>query len=99
MRIKAICCVLCIFMFIGAFLTEVPATGNIQMEEEWVVRYDGPSSGSDSAYAIAVDPSSGNVYVTGSSEGLGTGYDIIILAYGPFWEYLCDRLERWHLFT
>ena len=37
-------------------------------QEQWVARYDGPSSGHDSAKAIAVDPQK-NVYVTGASTG------------------------------
>ncbi len=48
--------------------------------EEWVARYDGPASLSDSAWDIAVD-SSGNVYVTGDSTGIGTSTDYATVKY------------------
>jgi outer membrane protein assembly factor BamB len=46
----------------------------------WVRRYNGPENGVDSAYAMAVD-SSGNVYVTGYSEGSGTSFDYATIKY------------------
>jgi hypothetical protein len=46
----------------------------------WVKRYNGPGSGKDIVQNIAVD-GSGNVYVTGDSEGLGNDYDYATIKY------------------
>jgi uncharacterized delta-60 repeat protein len=54
----------------------------------WTNRYNGPGNGDDYANAIAVDTSSGNVFVTGASDS-GTAYDFTTVAYSsagtPLW--------------
>ena len=46
----------------------------------WVRSYNGPESGNDNAYAIALDDSS-NVYITGTSLGSGTYQDYVTIKY------------------
>jgi uncharacterized delta-60 repeat protein len=51
-------------------------------QQQWVRRYDGPVNNDDVANSIAVD-GSGNVYVTGSSNGPSYNYNYATIAYGP----------------
>ncbi|MFZ1853078.1 MAG: SBBP repeat-containing protein, partial [Nitrosomonas sp.] len=47
---------------------------------QWGTKYNGTGNGADTAYSLAVD-GSGNVYVTGSSSGLGSGTDYATIKY------------------
>jgi len=49
----------------------------------WVRHYNGPGDGSDVGYALKAD-ASGNVYVTGYSNGAGTGDDYATIKYVQF---------------
>lgn len=51
--------------------------------EDWVARHNGLGNGDDKASFICID-ASGNVYVAGSSQGLGTGYDFTTIKYNSF---------------
>jgi uncharacterized delta-60 repeat protein len=50
--------------------------------EQWRVRYNGSADLQDVPSAVKVDQS-GNVYVTGSSEGISTGQDYSTIKYSP----------------
>ncbi|UCG68835.1 MAG: SBBP repeat-containing protein, partial [Thermoplasmata archaeon] len=65
MRRKVISCLMCALMIATVLVIEVPKNASAQVTEEWVARYD--YSSSDSAHAIAIDESLGNIYVTGST--------------------------------
>ncbi|UCG92152.1 MAG: SBBP repeat-containing protein [candidate division WOR-3 bacterium] len=71
---------LCI-MFMLILPSIVPA-------QEWVARYNGPGNGWDGGNALAVD-SVGNVYVTGSSDGVNGLYDYATIKYSS------TGVEQW----
>lgn len=52
---------------------------NSSLAQQWVQRTT--NSGSDFPYSIAIDNAAGNIYVTGSSVGSGTGYDYLTISY------------------
>ncbi len=50
--------------------------------QQWVKYYNGPSNSDDFATSIAID-SLGNIIVGGSSVGVGTSNDIVLIKYNP----------------
>ena len=59
-----------------------PFVSNSQVTEEWVKNYNGPGDSVDYAVSLAVD-NSGNIYVTGNSDGSGTLSDYCTIKYSP----------------
>jgi len=55
---------------------------NSQVTQEWEARYNGPSNSIDRGGSIVYD-NSGNVFVTGSSNGNGSEYDFVTIKYNP----------------
>lgn len=48
---------------------------------QWDAVYDGPAGGPDRPRGLAFD-SDGNIFVTGYSQGVGTGRDLVLIKYG-----------------
>ena len=58
--------------------------------QQWAKRYNGTGNGEDIAYQLSVDVS-GNVFVTGSSTGSGTGTDYATIKYNSSGDSLWVR--------
>ncbi|MEV4172043.1 S8 family serine peptidase [Nonomuraea sp. NPDC049709] len=52
-------------------------------KETWADRYDGPAHKSDVPHDMTLAPGGGKLYVTGNTEGEGTGSDFTTIAYDP----------------
>lgn len=50
--------------------------------QQWMKTYNGTGSSSDSPSDLKID-ASGNIYITGYSTGVGTGYDWLTIKYDP----------------
>ena len=66
-----------------------------QSGQVWAARYDGTAHGVDFGMAVAVSPDGNRVFVTGQTDGLGTGEDAGTVAYdastgGQLWETSYD---------
>ncbi|MBX7131828.1 MAG: SBBP repeat-containing protein [Fimbriimonadaceae bacterium] len=67
------------FLYQNYLTLRYSPTGNLL----WSVRYTGSAGGNDFARAVRVD-AGGNAYVTGFSEGNGTGFDVATVKYDLF---------------
>ena len=59
-----------------------------QVTQEWVARYNGPGNNFEDVSSMAVDDS-GNVYITGQSQGIGTSSDYATIKYNSL------GIEQW----
>ena len=58
------------------FTIKYDGSGSVQ----WIARYNGPGNENDFAYALVLD-SSGDIYVTGTSAGVGSNLDYATIKY------------------
>jgi WD40 repeat protein len=90
-RGPACCAALACAALLGSVAVAGPAAGSLAAAgrarpagsgaQLWLSTYAGPGSDFDVAFAMAVSPARGVVYVTGSSEGPGSALDYATVAY------------------
>jgi hypothetical protein len=62
-------------------LTKYVLVGSV-LTFQWSAPYDGPAHGDDTVTGLVID-ASGNIYMSGYSQGSGTGYDAAVFAVDP----------------
>ncbi len=55
---------------------------NSSGSQQWISAYDGTANSNDEACSVVTD-NSGNLYVSGSSKNIGTGFDMTTIKYNP----------------
>jgi uncharacterized delta-60 repeat protein len=73
---------LLILFALGLSCLALPATTEGGVATAWTRFYNGTGNGSDRVAAMALD-GRGNIYVTGYSEGAGSGEDYLTIKYSP----------------
>lgn len=58
--------------------------------QQWLKTYNGTGSSTDSPSDLKTD-ASGNIYITGYSTGVGTGYDWLTIKYDPSGTQLWEK--------
>ncbi|UCE36446.1 MAG: SBBP repeat-containing protein [Thermoplasmata archaeon] len=98
MQKRTITCMISTLIFAAVFFVNVPADTNAQVTEEWVAVYNGPGNGLDGANDLIIGPN-GNIYVTGMSSDISTGYDFDTVCYDPngnvLWSARYDGKGDW----
>src|SRR5574341_338636 len=90
-----------LFFFLSFLLPIFYVKCLAQVDTSWVARYNGPADSADFATAMAMD-TSGYIYVTGGSRGIGTDFDYATIKYNPLSGLRLrrgrdrDRQERHH---
>lgn len=58
----------------------------------WTRRFNGSANGDDQFADFVINQNTGDIYVTGKSQGIGTGYDIVTIKYSSRGNLLWTRI-------